>query len=100
MTDPYEFSRRVRGCLDQWDVVFMCSENHTKRREAFYGAMRDFANEYDSRVARYEAEIAVLRAEVERLSQPPPEIIKAQRTRPHPNPWVDLAPLTTSGGAG
>lgn len=87
MTDPYEFSRRVRMYADD------CGG-------AVERQLRDLANEYDSRVARYEAEIAVLRAEVERLSQPPPEIIKAQRTRPHPNPWVDKGSATSSGGAG
>lgn len=87
MTNPYEFSRRVREYADG------CGPTVGKR-------LRDLANEYDTRIARYEAEIAVLRAEVERLSQPPPEIIKAQRTRPHPNPWVDKGSATSSGGAG
>ena len=66
MTDPYEFSRRVRETADglerhggRWaDANRFC---HSKE-------LRDLANEYDSRVARYEAEIAVLRAEVDRLS--------------------------------
>ena len=58
MPDPYEFSRRVRELADS-----------AIGSAPLVARLRDLANDFDSRLARYEAEIAVLRAEVARAPQ-------------------------------
>ena len=68
MTDPYEFSRRVRCDADWLGIRIDELWKNPKKVQDSVDGLRALANEYDSRVARYEAEIAVLRAEVDRLS--------------------------------
>lgn len=69
MTDPYEFSRRVRCDADNLETQINAKWKNPQKVKDAVDSLRDLANEYDSRVARYEAEIAVLRAELAKAPQ-------------------------------